>query len=447
MDHRLAARSREIDPGVLGERLRIARVAAGLTQAEVAGGEVSGAYVSRIEAGQRRPEAHLLERFAQRLGTTLEVLLADQLGGRRAELELELVGAELLLALGSADRALVALEDFGSIDAATDDDLSCRSARLRGVAYGLIGRRQDAIVLLEEVRRRRHASVESVSTLLALAQNYRGVGDFDRAIAVAEELRSLIAELGLEGVGYAVRLAAEVAEIHLEMGAVDLALGECERALRAAEALRVGTERACAYRDAGDAVSRRGDALQALDMVRRALATVEIEQELDELDRLRTRIAGIRLQLDPPDAEGALRSLSEVGIADLRGPVTSLEVAQRHVIAARAYWLLGLLDEATRELTGWDDCGGSAQTLVPAEVALLLGQIAQASGNSDEAVIFFRTAANALRAAGVQHRTPQIWFELGTALEASGENDGAREAYRQAAASAGLRTRNPIQRP
>src|SRR5947208_6259531 len=46
-----------IDPVVLGERMRLARIRAGLTQSQVAGEDVSTAYISRIEAGQRRPGA------------------------------------------------------------------------------------------------------------------------------------------------------------------------------------------------------------------------------------------------------------------------------------------------------------------------------------------------------------------------------------------------------
>ena len=55
----LLAASRTVDPAVLGPRVRAARLRAGLTQAEAAGTEMSTAYVSRIEAGQRRPDPAL----------------------------------------------------------------------------------------------------------------------------------------------------------------------------------------------------------------------------------------------------------------------------------------------------------------------------------------------------------------------------------------------------
>ena len=51
-----------LDTVELGARIKAARVAAGLTQPALAGKEASVAFLSRIESGQRRPSAELLER-------------------------------------------------------------------------------------------------------------------------------------------------------------------------------------------------------------------------------------------------------------------------------------------------------------------------------------------------------------------------------------------------
>ena len=57
-------------PGArLGDRLRLLRVAAGLTQTfELAGGRFSKEYVSQIERGTTRPTVETVEWLAQRLG-------------------------------------------------------------------------------------------------------------------------------------------------------------------------------------------------------------------------------------------------------------------------------------------------------------------------------------------------------------------------------------------
>src|ERR1700687_5805006 len=52
----------------LGERLRQLRVAAGLTQSDLAGERFSKEYVSQIERGKTRPTRETIEWLAGRLG-------------------------------------------------------------------------------------------------------------------------------------------------------------------------------------------------------------------------------------------------------------------------------------------------------------------------------------------------------------------------------------------
>lgn len=89
-----------IDPKVLGQRIRASRMAKGLTQGQIAGQEASVAYVSRIEAGQRRPSSKLLEQFAVRLKTTVDDLLLGPNDEQLGEMRLALDYAELSLEYG-----------------------------------------------------------------------------------------------------------------------------------------------------------------------------------------------------------------------------------------------------------------------------------------------------------------------------------------------------------
>ena len=66
------------DPIAVGERLRQAREAAGLTQRELSFEGCTAAYVSRIEAGARVPSLQILHEFAKRLGVTPEYLATGQ---------------------------------------------------------------------------------------------------------------------------------------------------------------------------------------------------------------------------------------------------------------------------------------------------------------------------------------------------------------------------------
>jgi len=80
-DLRLLART--ADSELLGRRIRETRLAAGMTQSEVAAGVVSVAYLSRIESGGRRPSPPILEHIAAKLDTEVATLLIDPAPVRR----------------------------------------------------------------------------------------------------------------------------------------------------------------------------------------------------------------------------------------------------------------------------------------------------------------------------------------------------------------------------
>ena len=89
-----------VDLAKLGQRVRATRVARGMTQEALAGSEISGAYVSRIEAGQRRPEPRVAQLLAERLGTTIDYLVTGVEPQYAEEVRLALRYAELALNSG-----------------------------------------------------------------------------------------------------------------------------------------------------------------------------------------------------------------------------------------------------------------------------------------------------------------------------------------------------------
>lgn len=62
----------------VGSRLRELRLAAGLTQAQLAGRRYSHAYVSVLEAGRREPSRTALDYFAGRLGVAVEEIWGER---------------------------------------------------------------------------------------------------------------------------------------------------------------------------------------------------------------------------------------------------------------------------------------------------------------------------------------------------------------------------------
>src|SRR5258708_521486 len=65
-------------PGpTLGDRVRSARRDAGLSQAQLAGDELTKGFISQIESGLVRPSIRSLQHIASRLGRPLDYFIAD----------------------------------------------------------------------------------------------------------------------------------------------------------------------------------------------------------------------------------------------------------------------------------------------------------------------------------------------------------------------------------
>jgi len=137
--HDLVEMSRTIDPAVLGQRIRTARQAAGLTQAQLAG-DVTAAYLSRIESGERRPEFTLLEQMAKRAGVTVHQLMLGLGSDQQADLQVTLEEIPFLIRTGAFDEATAALtEAAGRLDGTPDSDVLNEIAYLRALVNRRLG--------------------------------------------------------------------------------------------------------------------------------------------------------------------------------------------------------------------------------------------------------------------------------------------------------------------
>src|SRR5918912_2020098 len=93
----------------LGERLRQLRVAAGMTQTDLAGERFSKEYVSQIERGKTRPTRETIEWLAQKLGVDPNYLERGVSADERRRVETLLARAEALSESGQYEQAV---EDF-----------------------------------------------------------------------------------------------------------------------------------------------------------------------------------------------------------------------------------------------------------------------------------------------------------------------------------------------
>lgn len=440
VDLYLAELSRSIDAAELGRRIRTARVAAGMTQAQVAAEDVSAAYLSRIEDGQRRPEAGLLERMAGRMGVSLEDLLLNVPRDRVQELRLAVDYAELSLVSGDGAGALKAVDKVLADEATANVPPVLRAAKqVRALALENVGDLDAAIVLLEDLTAEPTPDASWLKSLIALSRCHRVNDDYARAIAVGEQAQATIEELGIDGLTEAIQLTVTVAGAYLAQDDNNKAMQLCLHALAAAEKYDSSIGKASAYWNASIAEAQRGATDAALELARKALAHFEVGGDNRHLAGLRTQIAHLYLLQDPADAEAALELLSTLEEEMRWSGGTAWEVSATQLLKAKAYFILGDHGRAAEFVDLAMESRPEGEHAHETEGLVLKGRIAFAAGDRETARRLFQAGAQSLTAAGADKSAGQLWFELADLLAEVGDHEAALQAFRSAGASSGLR--------
>lgn len=142
---------------MLGQRIREARVALGMSQAALAEGICSRTYISGLESGSIRPSAENLKAIADRLMKPLSHFLPDERSAVTHRIEAQLNQARALLVVDDVAQAQVLLED-------------CRKlydGRLPQLTVGLY------YEVLAEAQRKGGAVLESTVSAMTAAEAYR----------------------------------------------------------------------------------------------------------------------------------------------------------------------------------------------------------------------------------------------------------------------------------
>jgi tetratricopeptide (TPR) repeat protein len=443
MDPRHADLLDQTDPFDLGRRVRAARLARGMTQSDLADSDISVAYLSRIESGQRRPTPKVLTGLAERLRVAVEQLLGQMTPDEVHEIVLTLNYAELSLESGepseAASRAHEALERLGACPA---DGLHTRARFLRARALEALGRADDAIVELEDLIDGGASGLARIKIGIALSRAYRESGDLGRAIEIGERIMPEVVAAGLESCDEAVQLAVTVAAAYFERGDAGHAVRMCRKAIATAEALGSPTARAAAYWNASAMQAQRGEFRDAVPLAERALALLSEGKDARNLSRLRAELGRLQLALDPPAVEEAQRNLEQAAEGLAWSSAAPVDRAWTHLGLARARFLTGDLI-GTRQLTTTVLFVSEGQApQVEAEAKALEGQTYAAEGDLDKAAALYQQAVHLLSGIGADKGAAQLWFDLAGLLDQVGMTDAARDAYRRAAASTGLRNRS-----
>lgn len=321
------------DPAAVGQRLKEARRAAGLTQRELSFDGCTAAYVSRIEAGARVPSLQILREFGKRLGVSAEYL-ATGLPDADA-VSSEFLEAEVALRLGNEERA-AELYEAAHADADSPEKLARAELGLGRVAL----RRGDVphgIALLEHALESGALGPGDASAAAnALGRSYAAQSRFEEAFAIFERFlhEAREREDQFDQVRFALLLAnayvdhGDFARAHAAVGEVlDLARQTIDPMLRAS-----------LYWSQSRVHLEEGDADRAAEYAQLAVATLRASEQTVEAARALLMVAYIENDRGNPQVALDLLDEAEPTVVAAGEPT---EAAMFAVERARALSALG----------------------------------------------------------------------------------------------------------
>jgi tetratricopeptide (TPR) repeat protein len=421
----------------LGERVRALRVAAGLTQTQLAGERFSKEYISQIERGKTRPTEATIAWLAERLEVDPSYIASGISTEERTKVEAQLERAEALAAAHQYDEAV---EEYrGVADGVRQTGSPALELRsLTGEAWALqeLGRIREAIDLLAAARelaeRREFSDVDRAQVLMLLGVCRYRLSSISTAIALLDQALTLAERPGLPVGSLRSDILQWRSRCHRVLRDYVAARDDVERALELAQ--DVGDRRAIAraYTQASLIAQRQGHYVLSRSYAQRAK---ELAQQLNDeraVGRLLLMLGGLTLLLG--DEEHAVEHL-KASYARALDSDSPADAAQALEGMARVHLNRGEYDQADalarnalELLQGREDY---LHEVCPAQ--LVLGRALLERGRLDEAEEAFRAAdAAAEQMASISHRT-EAWVALGDLAARRGDDRGAARLYRNAA--------------
>ena len=421
----------------LGERLRQLRVAASMTQTDLAGDRFSKEYVSQIERGKTRPTRETIDWLAQRLGVDASFLANGVSADERGRVDAALARAEALLEARRNDEALEEFEGIRSAVLATGmQELESRALSGEATVRMRRGEVREAIALLERARAlcegTSFSDVERADVLFRLGvARYKlnsiqtAIGLFDEALKLAE--RSEIPSDQLRS-----NILAWRSRCYRRRRDLEAAREDVERALELAEGLNDTRTAADVYFQASIIADREGHWVLARSYAERAKAAYEELSDRGNLGRLLNNLGGINFLLGHPEEavdflKDAVRIALEVG-NDAEAAHAVNGIAQVHLRTGeikraeeQARYALELLGDRVDEMSEI----GNAQ--------LVLGRSLLEQDRLDEADVAFQAGERAYDQLSSGSHRASAWVAQGDLAARRGDDRNAARLYRQAA--------------
>jgi tetratricopeptide (TPR) repeat protein len=419
-------------PESIGQRLRRLRLERGLSQRELSSPGVSYAYISRIEAGARRPSVKALRQLARKLEVSPEYLETGS--DLRAVDERELRLADLELELRLADdpsRVRETLQEVLDEAVAAGDANSALRARIAlGLAEAGAGENAAAVQRLEEATASGLLDPSRRPDVFAtLGQCYAALGRPQRAVELFDECLARIEEESPEDTTTKVRFSTYLSYALSDTGDLGRAEDVLEQALSQSEQVTDAYTRVRLYWSLARLNEIRGHPTAALEYIRRAIALLEVTEDTVHLARAHLLCGTIMISQGKVEEAGAHFTAAE----RMLGPKPdSLDLANLRSDQAKRAVLLGQTEEAERlardalELLGEDH---------PPERGLVLGILAEALANqgSPEADETFKRAVELIDVHGRHVEKVETYRAWARYLRKAGRESEALDVLERAA--------------
>src|SRR6478609_6985102 len=414
----------------LGERLRQLRVAAGLTQTELAGDRFSKEYVSQIERGKTRPTEGTIEWLADRLGVDAGFLASGVATDERARLEGALSRAEALYEAQQDADAVEAFEPLVAAARATGmPELQVRALAGSGLAKMRTGEHRAAVELLNEARSITEAEsfsdVERADVLFWLGCCRYQLTSVQTALALFNEALGLAERSGLPCDALKANILSWRSRCWQRQRDVEPAL----ELSQGVEDLRtIGA----AYFQASLIADREGHWVLARNYAERAREAYGQLADRVHVSQLTNNLGGLNFLLGNTDqAVKLLKESFAIALdlgrdADAGRAVSSL--AQVHLRTGSVELAEDQARQALDLLDGrvdYVDEIGSAQ--------LVLGRSLLEQGRLDEAETAFVAAETSFGELGSGSHRAAAWVARGDLATRRGDHERAAELYRTAA--------------
>jgi tetratricopeptide (TPR) repeat protein len=421
----------------LGERLRQLRVAAGLTQSELAGDRFSKEYVSQIERGKTRPTAETITWLATRLEVDAGYLANGVSTDERGRVEATLTRAEALLEAHRYEEAVVEFEQVRPAVAATGAaELEARL--LSGEAWARMhqGELREALDLLTRARTvtqdEPFSDLDSAEVLYRLGVCRYKLSSISTAIGLFNEAYAVAEGSGLPCDLLRSNILAYRSRCYRRQRDLEAAREDVERALELAQSLDDSPTMANVYVQASLVAERMGHWVLARNYAERAKALYEEVNDQRNLAGLLNNLGGLNLMLGKPEEaiEYLKSSYSKALDADSKE-----EAAQATGSLAAVHLELNDFEQAERfarqALSLLEGRVDFLHEIGPSQ--LVLGRAVMEQGRLDEAEEAFKAADDSFEQLSSASHRARAWIALGDLAARKGDDRSAARHYRNAA--------------